>query len=134
MRRLLGASAAPDTIQGAFDLAREMVELRKLAEAQALYAALAGAASESRLREALFGLGRVHDMKGEAPAAADAYLRSALLAPPGDASALRARLLAAENLERAGLKDDARAQFQWLLKNAKEPAIVEAARRALARL
>jgi hypothetical protein len=134
MRRLLSASAGPETLQGAFDLAQEMAELRKLAEAQALYEALARMASDNRLREALFGLGRVHELKGEAPAAATAYLRSALLAGASDANALRARLLAAENLERAGLKDDARAQFQWLLKNAKEAAIVEAARRALARL
>jgi hypothetical protein len=73
-------------------------------------------------------------MKGEAQAAADAYLRSALRAAAPDANALQARLLAAGNLVRAGLKEDARAQFQWLLKNTKEPAIVEAARRALARL
>jgi hypothetical protein len=134
--RLLEASARPgaETIQGALDLANEMVELRKLAEAQVLYEALARAATDTRRRDALFGLGRVHDMKGESQAAADAYLRSALLAAAPDANALRARLLAAENLVRAGLKDDARAQFQWLLKNAKEPAIVEAARRALARL
>jgi hypothetical protein len=134
--RLLEASARPgaETIQGALDLANEMVELRKLAEAQAVYEALARGSSDNRRRDALFGLGRVHDMKGEPQAAADAYLRSALLAPAPDANALQARLLAAGNLVRAGLKDDARAQLQWLLKNTKEPAIVDAARRALARL
>jgi hypothetical protein len=35
---------------------------------------------------------------------------------------------------RAGLRDDARAQFEWLLKNAKEPAMIEAAKRGLGRL
>ena len=136
MQRLLSGSAkpAPEATQSAFDLAHEMLELRKLPEAQALYEALARGASDNRLREALLGLGRVHDIKGEPQAAADAYLRSALLAAPSDAKGLEARLLAATNLVRAGLKDDARAQFQWLLKNSKDPAIVEAARRALARL
>lgn len=136
MRRLLSGSPrpGPEVTQSVFDLAQEMFELRRLAEAQTLYEGLARAASENRVREALFGLGRVHEFKGEAQAAADAYLRSALLAATADASALQARLLAASNLLRAGLKDDARAQFQWLLKHSKDSAIVEAARRGLGRL
>ena len=38
------------------------------------------------------------------------------------------------NLMRAGLKDDARAQFEWLVKNSKDPALTDAARRGLSRL
>jgi hypothetical protein len=93
-------------------------------------------APEAQAREALFGLGRTHELAGEPVPAAAHYLRSALLvqgtAP--DALALQARLLAGLNLMRAGLKDDARAQFEWLLRNAKEPPLIEAAKRALSRL
>jgi len=38
------------------------------------------------------------------------------------------------SLARAGYRDDARAHFQWLLKNSQNPAQIEAARRALSRL
>jgi hypothetical protein len=135
MQRVLGSERpAAEAIQGAFDLAHDMLELRRLPEAGALYEALARLASETRQREALFGLGRVHDMKGEPQAAADAYLRSALLSKTPDANALQARLLAAMNLARAGLKEDARAQFQWVLKNSKDSALADSARHALARL
>ena len=84
----------------------------------------------------MFGLGRAHELSGEPVAAAGYYLRSALLvqAVAPDSLAFQARLLAALNLMRAGLKDDARAQFQWLLRNAKDPALVEAAKRGLSRL
>jgi hypothetical protein len=87
-------------------------------------------------REALFGLGRAHELAGDPVPAAAHYLRSALLiqAAAPDALAFQARLLAALNLMRAGLRNDARAQFEWLLKNSKDPALTEAARRGLARL
>jgi len=38
------------------------------------------------------------------------------------------------SLARAGYRDDARAQFQWLLKHSKDPVQIEAARRALSTL
>jgi len=47
---------------------------------------------------------------------------------------LRARFSAAANLARAGYREDARAQYQWLLRNAKDPSQLETARRELARL
>jgi hypothetical protein len=113
-----------------------MLDLRTLDAAQALYEGVAPLANDAQAREALFGLGRVHELKGESPAAAAAYLRSALLvqANAPDALAFQARLLAALNLMRAGLKDDARAQFEWLAKNSKDPVLIEAARRGLSRL
>jgi hypothetical protein len=136
VQRLVGGpdQAQGETMQSAFEVAQETLELRKLPEAQALYEALARRASGGRLREAFFGLGRVHDIKDEPHAAADAYLRSALLAASPDASAVQARLLAANNLVRAGLKNDARAQFEWVMKHSKDPALVEDARRGLAGL
>jgi len=38
------------------------------------------------------------------------------------------------SLAGAGYRDEARAHFQWLLKNSQNPAQIEAARRALSRL
>jgi hypothetical protein len=135
-RRLLDGPDRPsaDTMKGAFDLAQETLDLRKLPDAQALYEALARQASGNALRAALSGLGRVHDLKGDPHAAADAYLRSALLAATADANAVQARLLAATNLVRAGLKNDARTQFEWVIKHSKDQTLTDEARRALARL
>jgi hypothetical protein len=48
-----------------------------------------------------------------------------------DAAATEARLKAGFSLARAGLRDDAKAQFEWLLKNAKDPAQIAIARREL---
>ena len=122
--------------QSTLELAQEMLDLRKLDAAQAVYEIVAPLSNDSRAREALFGLGRAHELKGEPVAAAAAYLRSALLvqATTPDALAFQARLLAALNLMRAGFKPDARAQFEWLLKNSKDAALTEAARRGLERL
>jgi tetratricopeptide (TPR) repeat protein len=117
-------------------MAQEMLDLRALDPALQVYEALVPVTSDLRAREALFGLGRTYELKGDAAAAAAAYLRSALLnqvAAP-DNLAFQARLLAALNLMRGGHKDDARAQFEWLLKNSKDAALTEAAKRGLGRL
>jgi len=136
VQRILGGPArlTPELVQSTLDLAQEMVDARSLTEARLVYEALVPLASENRLRETFFGLGRVLELQGEQASAADAYLRSALLAGSPDASALQARLLAGTNLVRAGFRDDARSQFEWILKNTKDPALLDAARRALARL
>ncbi|HEY0338383.1 MAG TPA: hypothetical protein VGC70_13660 [Burkholderiales bacterium] len=122
--------------QSMLELAQEMLDLRQLDAAQLVYGLLVPLANEARAREALFGLGRAQELNGDAAAAAGSYLRSALLVQgnAADALGLQARLLAALNLMRAGLKDDARAQFEWLVKNARDPALVESARRGLNRL
>lgn len=62
--------------------------------------------------------------------AAEYQLRLALSAPDADAAAA-ARLRAGFNLARGGLRDDARVQFEWLLKNARDPAQIAVARREL---
>ncbi|HEX2826739.1 MAG TPA: hypothetical protein VHP37_10370 [Burkholderiales bacterium] len=125
-----------DYAQHVLDVAQEMLDLRALDPAQKVYEALVPATTDVRAREALFGLGRVNELKGDANAAAAAYLRSALLmqAAAPDNLAYQARLLAALNLMRAGHKDDARAQFEWLLRNSKDAALTEAAKRGLGRL
>ena len=127
---------SPELAQRILELGHETLDLRKLDAAQVFYELVVPMASETAAREALFGLGRTHELKGEPLAASAAYLRSALLLPAAspDARALQARMLAALNLMRAGLRDDARAQFEWLVKNSRDPALAEAARRGLERL
>ncbi|MES2564319.1 MAG: hypothetical protein V4637_16570 [Pseudomonadota bacterium] len=127
---------APELAAPLLELAQEMLEMRALDSAQAVYELVASTAGDARAREAFFGLGRVHELKGDVAAAATFFLRSALLvqAVAPDALAFQARLLAALNLMRAGLKDDARAQFEWLLKNSKDTALTQAAKRGLDRL
>lgn len=129
-------SVTPEFAANLLELAQEMLEMRALDAAQIVYELVASIASDARAREAFFGLGRVHELKGDATAAATFFLRSALLvqAAAPDALSFQSRLLAALNLMRAGLKDDARAQFEWLIKNSKDAALTEAARRGLARL
>lgn len=122
--------------QRVLELAQEMLDLRMTEAARQVYELLLPLSEPAQAREALFGLGRAYELGGDAVAAAASYLRSALLvqAVAPDPLAYQARLLAALNLMRAGLKDDARAQFQWLLRNSKDPALMEAAKRGLSRL
>jgi hypothetical protein len=64
------------------------------------------------------------------PPSAESYLLAALKAPDaGDASGLR--MVAGFSLLRAGLLEDARAQFEWVLKHARDPAQIAVARREL---
>ena len=51
-----------------------------------------------------------------------------------DPFAVNARIAAAANLGRAGLKDDARAQFDWLRKNVKDAEKLEVIRREMQKL
>lgn len=117
-------------------LVQEMLDAGKPDLAGGLFEALLPLVGVPQQRAALFGLGRIRDSAGQPPAAADYYLRSALLAVgrASDALALQARLLAALNLARAGYKDDARAQFEWLENNSKDAAQLEVVRRELKRL
>ncbi|MDP2397186.1 MAG: hypothetical protein Q8M53_02380 [Burkholderiales bacterium] len=71
---------------------------------------------------------RIHRSRKEALPAADFYLRQALSVP---AAAAEARLKAGLSLARAGLLGDARAQFDWVLKNAGDPELITVARREL---
>jgi hypothetical protein len=129
-------SVSTELAQAILELGQEMLDLRALDAAQSVYEPLAQLAADAHARQALFGLGRVHELKNDAPAAAAAYLRSALLvqAAAPDNLAFQSRLLAALNLMRAGLKEDARAQFEWLVKNSKDAVLTDAAKRGLARL
>ena len=138
LKRLLAdrTSVSPQLAQRVLEIAQEMLDLRTIDAAQTVYALVVPLSNDAHAREALFGLGRSYELAGDPLGAAAHYLRSALLvqATAPDPLAFQSRLLAALNLMRAGLRNDARAQFEWLLKNAKDPALIEAAKRGLARL
>jgi len=123
-------------VQGITGLAEELGDSGRVQEARTLFDVVLPYAEGMQARSILFSLGRMHEMAGERPIAADRYLRSAFLADARspDALALEARLRAAVNLARAGYRTDARSQFQWLLTNSKQPAQRDLARRELKKL
>lgn len=125
-----------EAMQRAFVLSQEMLAAGSFDNADAALEALLPLAETAYQRDILFALGRIAEATARFALAADYYLRSALLVEPRapDAPALQARLAAALNLARAGYREDARVQFQWLLKNSRDPAQLEIARRELARL
>jgi hypothetical protein len=135
--RALAKSGKPlpaPAVSRAIALAREMRGAGRPELAQEVLVALLPLAGRSPSRGALQVLGEIAESGGQYARAADYYLRSALADGTGDAPALQARLAAGINLARAGYKEDARAQFQWLIENARDAASREAARRELSRL
>ncbi|MBX9810542.1 MAG: hypothetical protein K2Y16_02855 [Burkholderiales bacterium] len=138
LKSVIGAAKAlpAELAQRSVALAQEMLDAGKPDLANELFEALLPRVGAAQQRTALFGLGRIHESTGQWPVAADYYLRSALLADgrTPDTLALQARLFAALNLARAGYKDDARAQFEWLIRNSKDAAQIEIARRELKKL
>jgi hypothetical protein len=116
-------------------LAQEMAVAGKSAPADEVLRGLLPLTEPRQQRDILLALGRIAESGTRYQAAADYYLRSALLAGKApDALALQARLAAALNLVQAGYREDARAQFQWLLKNATDPAQLDVIKRELAKL
>jgi len=99
--------------------------------AQVLFERALPHADAAQARLVLSGIARIHDARNQPLLAAEFYLRSALRTPTPDAAAAEARLRAGLSLARAGLGDDAREQFEWLLKNARDPAQIAVARREL---
>ncbi len=108
--------------------------------ARALFERVLPYADAAQTRLVLSGIAQSHEGLGQPLQAADFYLRAALRAPKEvpmgsapatDAAAAEARLKAGFSLARAGLHDDAKAQFEWLLKNANDPKQIAIARREL---
>lgn len=126
----------PDpAVRRAISLAREMLDAGMPGPSEALYAALLPAAGRGHARDILVALGGIAESAAQHARAADYFLRAALAdeSRATDALALQARLAAATSLARAGYREDARAQFEWLLKHSKDPAQIEIARRELSR-
>ncbi len=131
-RKSLPANAIP----GAILLGQEMVVAGEPETADASLPALLLLAGTGYQRELLMALGRTAEARGLF-ARAGAYFLQAALAPEGlkqDATAPKARLAAALNLSRAGYSEDARAQFEWVLRHSRNPAELQAARQGLAKL
>ncbi|HUO44713.1 MAG TPA: hypothetical protein VMT94_07370 [Burkholderiales bacterium] len=80
------------------------------------------AAPAARRNAVLYTLGLFAESSRDFRRAADYYLEAALTdgAKPPDALRLAARLRAVSALDRAGLRDDAHAQFEWLRRNVKD--------------
>ena len=120
----------------ALALAREMLAAGNTAAAEETLVALQPLAAGGVARDMLYVLGEIAESAANFTRAADYYMRFALaggsLTP--DAKTLKARFAAAVNLARAGLREDARMQFQWIITNSKDAAQVERARSELARL
>lgn len=138
LKSVIGAkkTLSAELAQRSAALTQEILDAGKTDLAAELFEALLPLIGTAQQRSVLFALGRIHEGTSQSPVAADYYLRSALLADarPPDALQLQARLAAALNLARAGYKDDARAQFEWLLRNSKDAAQLELARRELKKL
>ncbi|MDH3288788.1 MAG: hypothetical protein OEP48_13835 [Betaproteobacteria bacterium] len=129
-------SPPANAVPGAILLGQEMVAAGKPETADASLPALLLLAGTGHQRELLMALGRTAEAGGLFGRAGGYFLQAAL-APGGrtpDATAPRARLAAALNLARAGYREDARAQFEWVIRHSRDPAELKVARRGLAKL
>jgi len=111
-------------------LAAQLADHGLAAETQLLAGRIAPYADPVQGRMLLVASARALESGNQPLLAAEYQLRLALSASQPDAAA-EARLRAAFNLARGGLHDDARVQFEWLLKNARDPAHIAVARREL---
>jgi tetratricopeptide (TPR) repeat protein len=125
-----------DMMQRAILPVQELQDTGFYKTANELYLALLPFAEARERRDILFGLGRIAETNNDFQHAADYFLEAALLldARAIDSFSVHARIAAAANLGRAGLKDDARAQFGWLQKNVKDPEKLELIRREMQKL
>lgn len=136
-RAIAGKSILPaPMLQRALATVQELQDAGHYKTADDLYRALLPLADSPRKREILFRVGKIAESVNDFAHAADYFLEAALLLEPraNDSFAFSARLQAALNLGRAGLKDDARAQLQWLSKNTKDAAQLEMLRREMQKL
>lgn len=101
-----------------------------------LYRALLPLAALRERRDILYGIARIAEANYDFPRAADHFLEAALMldARAPDLLAINARIAAGANLGRAGFKDDARAQFNWLLNNIKDAEKLDTVRREMQKL
>jgi hypothetical protein len=123
-------------VRAAAEIAQGLVEMQKSNLAQPLLEKLLPLAEMPQKREILMQLGNIAENSGSYRMAADFYLRAATLSDSNsqDELALSARLRCAQSLAKDGLKEDARAEYQWLLKASKDLTRQEAIKRELKQL
>jgi tetratricopeptide (TPR) repeat protein len=138
LRALIAGKKAlgPEAMRRAIGMVQELQDTGFFKTADELYRALLPLAAARERREILFAIARIAESFNDFQNAADYFLEAALLldARIPDAFATNARIAAASNLSRAGLKDDARAQLEWLRKNVKDPEKLELIRREIQKL
>jgi hypothetical protein len=127
-------AASADQVKAVLDMAQGLEETDKIALARELLGRVLPLAGPAEQRTILFRLGQLAEHGKDGRAAADYYLQAAVLEDQMDALASQARYRAARELARADLREDAKRQYQLLLKGSREANIQAAARRALARL
>ena len=127
---------APELMRRAIAVVVELQDSGHYKTGDELYRALLPLAALRERRDILYGIARIAEANYDFPRAADHFLEAALMldARAPDALAINARILAGANLGRAGLKDDARTQFNWLLRNVKDAEKLETIRRELQKL
>jgi TolA-binding protein len=133
--------AAPEALPQAVanrvqQLALELNEAGQEQAADQILQGLLPLTASVQQKDILFWLGKIAENRHEYRMAGEYYLRAAIFnssATP-DPLALMARLGAATNLARAGLKHDARMQYQIVLRATKDAGQQEAIRRALSKL
>ena len=126
----------PDVVQRAVAVVQELQDTGFFKTADELYRALLPLAAARERREILFALARIAESFNDFQNAADYFMEAALLveAKAPDPFAVNARIAAASSLGRAGLKEDARAQFDWLRKNVRDADKLELIRREMLKL
>jgi hypothetical protein len=131
-----GVQFTPELVRQGVVIARDLIAAGRPDDAAAVLEAALPRAGVAEKGPILIGLGEANDLKGQHAAAAGFYLRAALPADGKqiDAERIQARLSAARALHGAGYAEDARAQYEWVIKNARFPAQAEVARRELAKL
>lgn len=125
-----------EATQRCLGLAQELLAAKRVNEAERLAAQLVSVAEPREQRDTLVLLGKAAETRSDYKLAADYFLQAATLldAPGPDPVAQSARVQAAANLVKAGLREDARAQYQWLLKNTKDRMLLESVQRELKKL
>lgn len=129
-------SLSPKAVPAVISLGREMVAAGRPEVADASLAVLLRLAGAQHQRELLMALGGAAEERALF-ARAGGYFLQAALAPEGrvpEATASKARLAAGRNLARAGYKEDARAQFEWVMRHSRNAAEREIARAGQAKL
>jgi hypothetical protein len=138
LRALIGEKKAmpPELLRRAVAVVVELQDGGHYKTGDELYRALLPLAPPRERRDILYGIARIAEANYDFPRAADHFLEAALLldARAPDLLAVNARIAAGANLGRAGFKDDARNQFNWLLKNVKDPEKLEIVRREMQKL
>lgn len=129
-RQLAGTAAVPAQAEEWMAVALQCADHGVFEASQLLAERVLPIADAVQTRKLLTALAEGFARLNQPQFAADYFLRVAARAADAETAAA-ARMQAGLNLARAGLREDARAQFEWLLKNARDPALIALARREL---